>query len=82
MDKFNAAFESELKISVTSIPMMLYCGYKVHREKGSFSRLVEVINEFLNGYDTNEEYKSYVQSGTSGAESVKARLNYWKNLIK
>lgn len=82
MDKFNAAFESELKVLVTSIPMMLYCGYKVHREKGGFGKLVETINDFLNGYESNEEYKSYVQSGTSGSESVKARLNYWKNLIK
>lgn len=82
LDKFNTAFESDIKVPVTSMPMMLYCGYKVHREKCGFGRLVEVINEFLNGYDTNEEYKSYVQSGTSGSESVKARLNYWKNLIK
>ena len=82
MDKFNAAFESELKVPVTSIPIMLYCGYKVHREKGGFGKLVETIKDFLDSYDANEEYKSYVQSGTSGSESVRARLNYWKNLIK
>ena len=82
MDKFNAAFESKLKMPVTSIPMMLYCGYKVHREKGGFGKLVETIKVFLNNYDTNEEYKSYAQSDTSGSDSVKTRLNYWKNLIK
>ena len=82
MDKFNSAFESELKVPVTSIPMVLYSGYRIIRDKKSFTKLIEIINEFLNGYENNEEYKSYVQSGTSGSESVKSRLNYWKNLIK
>lgn len=78
----NLQFESELKVPVTSIPLILYCGYKVHREKGGFGKLVETIKDSLNNYGTNEKYKCYVQSGKSGSESVRARLNYWKNLIK
>lgn len=80
-DKFDAAFD-EIKIPVTSIPMVLYSGYKVLKNKKSFSKLVELVNNFLNEYDNNEEYKQYVQSGTSSSENVKGRFEYWKELIK
>lgn len=47
-------------------------------DKKSFSKLVELVNEFLTGYDANEEYKKFVQSGTSASENVKGRLDWWK----
>lgn len=81
MDSFDAAF-NEIKIPVTSIPMVLQSGYSVKKSKKSFSKLVEIINKFLNEYDTNEEYKKFVQSGTSSSENVKGRLDYWKNKVK
>ena len=81
MDKFDNAFD-EIKIPVTSIPMVLYCGYRVVKDKKSFSKLVEIIAEFLAGYENNEEYKKFVQSGTGSSENVKGRFNYWKELIK
>ncbi len=81
MDKFDEAFD-EIKIPITSIPMVLYSGYRITKDKKSFSRLIELINEFLVGYDTNEDYKQYVQSGTSSSENVRGRLNYWRDIIK
>lgn len=81
MDSLNESFD-EIKVPITSIPMVLYSGYRVKKDKKSFSRLVDIINEFLNGYESNEEYKQYVQSGTSASESVRSRLDYWKNIIK
>ena len=81
MDKFDSSFE-EIKIPITSIPMILYSGYRVVKDKKSFSKLVSCINEFLDGYDTNEEYKQFVMSGTGASQNVKGRLNYWKELIK
>lgn len=81
LDKFNEAFD-EVKIPVTSIPMILYSGYRVTKSKGSFSKLVTLINDFIAGYETNDEYKKYVQSGTGSSENVSGRFNYWKNLIK
>ena len=82
MDKFNDSFDT-IKIPVTSIPMVLYSGYSViTTKKKSFNKLVNVINKFLNDYDTNEEYKKFVQSGTSASENVKGRLDYWKKLLK
>ncbi len=81
MNKFDEAFE-EIKIPVTSIPMVLYSGYRIQKDKKSFSKLVESVNEFLNGYDENEEYKQYVQSGTSSAENVRGRFDWWREKIK
>lgn len=78
MDKFDESFE-EIKIPVTSIPMVLYSGYQVIEDEKEFSKLVDLVNDFLNGYDNNEEYKQYVQSGTSGAENVKGRFEWWKS---
>ncbi len=81
MDAFDTAFET-IKIPVTSIPMVLHAGYCVKKSKKSFSKLVNIINNFLYEYDSNEEYKQYVQSGTSSSENVSGRLNYWKGLVK
>lgn len=81
MDSFDKAFET-IKIPVTSIPMVLYSGYRVTKDKKSFSKLVDIINKFLNDYDTNEEYKKFVQSGTSASENVRGRLEWWRNKIK
>lgn len=81
MDSFDKEFEN-IKIPTTSIPMVFYSGYAVKKGKKSFSKLVGIINEFLNGYDTNEEYKQFVQSGTSASENVSGRFNYWKGLVK
>lgn len=81
MDKFNESFE-KIKIPVTSIPMVLYSGYRITKDKKSFSKLIELVNEFLNGYDTNEEYKQFVQSGTSSADMVNGRFQYWRSLIR
>lgn len=81
LDSFNEAFD-EIKIPVTSIPMVLYSGYRVKKDKKSFSKLVEIVNEFLSGYETNEEYKQYVQSGTSAQENVRGRLDWWREKIR
>lgn len=81
MDKFNDAFD-EIKIPVTSQPMILYSGFRIIKDKKSFNSLVDTIKEFLNGYDENEEYKQYTQSGTSSSSSVRSRFDYWRNIIK
>lgn len=81
MDKFDEAFD-DIKIPVTSIPMILYSGYRIVKDKKSFAKLVDLVTEFLINYDTNDDYKQFVQSGTSSNENVKGRLNWWRDKIK
>lgn len=81
LDKLDESF-NELKIPSTSIPMVLYSAYRVLKDKKSFTKLVDIINDFLNNYDTNSEYKKFVQSGTSSSENVRGRFDWWKNKIK
>ena len=81
MDKFNESFE-KVKIPLTSIPMVLYSGYQIVNEEKPFDKFVDLVNEFLAGYDGNEEYKKFVQSATSDSENVRGRFDYWVKLIK
>lgn len=82
MDKFNESFNENIKIPVTSIPMVLFSGYRIVKDKKSFKKLVDIVNKFLKDYDSNDKYKKFVQSGTSSSENVSGRLDYWKSLIK
>lgn len=81
LNRFNDAFEN-IKIPVTSVPQIFYAGYRIIRDKKSFSKLIDKINEFLENYDSNDEYKQYVQSGTGSKENVEGRFQYWKNIVK
>lgn len=47
----------------------------------AFPDLVEYVNDFLANYDSNEEYKAFIQQGTATSESVKNRLEYWNNAV-
>lgn len=81
MDEFDDSFE-KIKIPITSIPMILYSGYYVLESHRSFENLVDIVLDFLNGYEDNEEYKQYCSSGTSGTENVRGRFEYWKKRIE
>ena len=81
LNSLNESFE-EIKIPVTSIPMILYGSYRITKDKKSFSKLCASIKEFLDNYDTNEEYKRYVTNGTSSSENVRGRFNYWRDIIR
>lgn len=62
--------------------MVLYSGYQIVNEEKPFDKFVDLVNEFLAGYDGNEEYKKFVQSATSDSENVRGRFDYWVKLIK
>lgn len=81
LDNFNEAFE-QIKVPVTSVSFILYSGYRIIKDNKDFSKLVDLVDDFLNNYDSNEEYKQYVQSGTSSSENVRGRLDWWRDRIK
>lgn len=81
LDKYDETFD-EIKLPVTSIPMVLYAGYRITKDKKSFSKLKKLIINFRDNYDSNDEYRQYVQSGTSLSENVRGRFDWWRNQIK
>lgn len=81
LDNFDDVFGEDVKINKTTIPFICYAGYKVLNENKSFPDLVEYVNDFLANYDSNEEYKAFIQQGTASGESVKNRLEYWNNAV-
>lgn len=84
MDQLDKNFE-ELKIKQLNIPMILFVSYRCVKDKKSFSKLVEKINQFISDYsdaDKLQEYKSYCQSSTTSSENVRGRLDYWRNVIR
>lgn len=60
----------------------MYAVYEVLEKDKDFDALVEIIKEFLESYDSNDEYKQYVQSGTGSQENVSGRFQYWKNIVE
>jgi len=82
LDKLNEVFTENKIIPKTSVSFIIYSGYRVLKDKKSFSKFIEKVKYFLDNYNTNEEYKKYVQQGTASAENVKARLDYWRKIVK
>ena len=82
MDKFNEAYDEKIKLPATSAPMILYSGYRIVKDKKSFSKLAEQVSGFVVGYDNNEEYKQYLQQGTSSQQNVRGRFDYWRKVVR
>ena len=82
LDKLHDVFDDNVKIPKTSISFVIYTYYRCFKDKKSTSKLTDIVKEFLDNYDSNDEYKSFIQQGTSSGDSVKARLSYWRKIIK
>lgn len=82
LNNLNDGLDDDVKINKTSISFICYAGYEILRKKKSFSKFIEAVKEFLKNYEKNEKYKALIQQGTSSSESVKARLNYWNDIVK
>ncbi len=79
--KLDESFES-IRLNASSIPMVLYVAYQVIKENKSFDQLAEIIQDFANGYEANEEYKAFCGQGTTSSDKVKGRFEYWRRLYE
>ena len=82
LDKLDKEFIEPVKIKSTSISFICYGMYKCIKDKKSTTKYMEWVHDFLDNYATNEEYLAYCGSGTSNAENVKGRLQYFKSSIR
>ena len=82
INKLNESLEEDVKIPKTSISVICFAAYKICKDKKSFEKFALKVNEFLATYDSNTEYKEKLMNGTNSAESVRFRLDYWRNVIR
>jgi hypothetical protein len=82
MDELNELLELKKKIPLTSVAFVLYAAYRCKEQNKDFTKLAEEVNKFVTEYDSNDEYKNYVVSGTNSKESVRQRLEYWNKIVK
>ena len=81
LSQLDESFE-ELTIKSTSLPMMLYAAYECVKNQKNFNQFINIVQAFVDTYGTNTEYVQYCTSGTTSAQAVQRRFNYWKNLCK
>ena len=82
LDKLDETFDENVKIPKTSVSFICYAYYRIIKDKQSVSKLTDAVKKFIDEYESNEEYKAFLQQGTTSSESVKARLQYWRKIIK
>lgn len=76
------AFDDNVKIPKTSISFIIYAMMRTIKDNKSTEKLIEIINDFLANYESNDEYKQYCLQGTSNNVNVVGRLDYWRNVVK
>lgn len=81
LNKLDESFE-EIKVKQLSVPMIIFGMYRIIKDKKSTERYIEWVKNFIETYDTNEEYLQYCGSGTNSSAMVKGRLDYFRNAIR
>jgi hypothetical protein len=82
INKLDGVLEEDVKIPKTSISVLCYASYRVYKDKKNYEKFSLKVVEFLTGYDNNTEYKEKLGGGTTSADSVRFRLNYWREILK
>lgn len=82
MTALDTAFDT-ISVNKVTVPILLYGYYRVVKDKKGMQKWNEWVKNFIETYDTNEEYKQYCNgSGTASSEMVKGRLQYFRDAIK
>lgn len=82
MTALDTAFET-ISVNKVTVPILLYGYYRIVKDKKGMQKWNDWVKNFIETYDTNEEYKQYCNgSGTASSEMVKGRLQYFRDAIK
>ena len=82
ISKLDEALDEDVRIPKTSISVLCFASYRVCKDKKSYEKFIAKVNNFLTTYDNNTEYKEKLMSGTNSSESVRFRLDYWRNILR
>jgi len=82
MTALDTAFET-ISVNKVTVPILLYGYYRIVKDKKGMQKWNDWVKNFIETYDTNEEYKQYCNgSGTASSEMVKGRLQYFRDAIR
>lgn len=76
------AEKNRLKLPLTSIPQIIYAAYRVNKSNADTNKLKNTIESFVNDYDNNNEYDSFLGKNTDGYNNVKGRFELWQKQIE
>ena len=82
MTALDMAFDT-IAVNKVTVPILLYGYYRIVKDKKGMQKWNDWVKNFIETYDTNEEYKQYCNgSGTASSEMVKGRLQYFRDAIR
>lgn len=82
LDKLDEHFTEKVKIKKTSLPFVIFGVYKALKDNKSVTKYLEWVDEFLESYNTNEDYLVFCNgSGTAASDKVKGRLAYFRSAV-
>ena len=82
MTALDMAFDT-ISVNKVTVPILLYGYYRIVKDKKGMQKWNDWVKNFIETYDTNEEYKQYCNgSGTASSEMVKGRLQYFRDAIR
>ena len=82
LDKLDETFDENVKIPKTSLSFVCYGYYRVFKDGKDTQKFNEIVKDFLDNYESNEEYKSYIIQGTNSKDSISKRLDFWRDIIR
>lgn len=56
--------------------------YRIIKDKKGTQKYLDWMKNFIDTYNTNEQYLVFCSSGTANAENVKGRLQYFRDAIR
>lgn len=82
IDELDKICDENTKIPKTSISFICYGYYRVLKDGKDTKKFNEIVKDFLDNYESNEEYKSYIIQGTNSKDSISKRLDFWRDIIR
>lgn len=81
LSRLDKHFEEKISVPKLVIPLTIYGMYRMIRDKKSFEKYFNWLDDFLANYKNNEEFLQYCNSGTTSAAKVQGRFQYFKSAM-
>ena len=82
LDRLDDEFKDSIKIKNSSLSLCVYGMYRIIKDKKGTQKYLDWMKNFIETYNTNEQYLAFCSSGTANAENVKGRLQYFRDAIR